>query len=194
MLHARSPCRSAIRARGRQRRRAPNSMNRFAATRLRERAWNGCRRSAPIRSRGATAASTAVTRIRVLPASVPGVIAEDREVLARIRRTWRLENRRRRDRNSWIMQVLISRTRSVCGLAPSEDSAQSRGSFFLVNPRLSIFSSFKPVGCCWLWRPYLGGSQGQFQGQFDGRARVDLCQILTISATTFSLDMRADPG
>jgi len=36
-------------------------------------------------------ANSAVTRIRVLPASVPGVIAEDREFLARIRRTWRLE-------------------------------------------------------------------------------------------------------
>jgi len=72
-------------------------------------------------------ANSAVTRIRVLPASVPGVIAEDREFLARIRRTWRLENRRLRDRNSWIMQVLISRTLSVCGLPRAKTRRKVEG-------------------------------------------------------------------
>src|SRR5688500_20396162 len=52
---------------------------------------------------------------RYIPASVPKVIAEDREFSARIRQTRRSEKPPPSRRKSPITQVLISRTLTVCG-------------------------------------------------------------------------------
>ena len=52
---------------------------------------------------------------RYISASVPKVMARDRDSLARIRQHGGLKNRCRFERKSWIPQVLISRTLNVCG-------------------------------------------------------------------------------
>ena len=52
---------------------------------------------------------------RCFSASVPRVIARDCEFLPEFGRSDGLQNRRMERRNSWIEQVLISRTLSVCG-------------------------------------------------------------------------------
>jgi hypothetical protein len=45
-------------------------------------------------------------------------------------------------------------------------SAFPPSTFFLANPHVSITSSIKRFGCCWLPTPRFGSWQGQFQGQF----------------------------